>query len=684
MMKIKKVLQTDLKDCGVSCLMSIINYYGGYARREYLREITKTTKDGVSVYSMVECAKTLGFEAKAVKGNIKNIENEVPIVAHVLKDNKLGHFVVVYEISSKTIKVMDPSCGFKIYSIEEWENITTNVYILYRPKSSILKQTKEKNLRETLVPILLKYKMTFIIVTVFSLIYTVSEILIAYGIKSLVNISIVKIKYLLILLILILVLKELTNLFRNYLINYLNHSLDNTFLKEIYNHIIRLPYLYFKNRTKGDIITRLNDVFKIRDLISKLFVTIFIDLIFIIIILGFIFSINFKIGIITLMISMIYILIVIFFNNILTKKIKSLKEKEVLVNNHLIESISSIETIKGMVIEDMLDEKLEFKYSNLQEESFSLNQKVYQELFLKNVVINLGLIIIIYLGIIDIFHHNISELLVLYNLYLCYITPLNNIAMLHLEYKDASISFIRIKELLNIEEEYLNIDKKTLDKRILGNININNLEYSYNGIDDIIKCKQLSIKNASKVLLYGNSGEGKSTLMKLLNRYLDNYKGEILIDNRDIKTYNLLDIRKKITYLSKDEIIYTDTIYNNIVLDNKVSYSKYLNIIKMCGIDEILKRSILSDEMMLENNGCNLSSGERERIIIARCLVKDSDIYIFDEATSSLDVKSERIILTKIFKYLKNKTVIVISHRFNNLDLYQKFITIKGGIVYDN
>ncbi|MBQ8891743.1 MAG: ATP-binding cassette domain-containing protein [Bacilli bacterium] len=681
MKKIKKFLQTDVRDCGVTSLMSIIDYYGGYARREYLREITKTTNDGVSVYSLVECASLLGLEAKAVKGNILNLKTSVPIIAHIVKENNQGHFVVVYEIG-KTIKVMDPADGFKSYFIDEWNKISTNVYILYKKVGIVLKQEKEKSFLKTCTPIMKEYKVTFVIIILFSLIYMISGILISYQIKNLINVNSFQIKYILILLILILVLKELSNLFLNYLINYLKHSLDNTLIRKIYNHIIRLPYIYFKNRTKGDIITRINDVFKIRDLISKLFITIFIDFMFIFVILLFIFSINYYVGLIIIIISIIYISVTLFFNKIISKKIKRLKEREVEVNNHLLESIQSIETIKGMVIENMLDSKLEFKYNNLQDISFSLNKNYYQKLLCKNLIFGIGMIIIIYVSLIN--KLNMGELFILYSLYVTYFEPISNICEFHLEYQDARISFLRIKELLDVPKENLYIKEYSHNNKLIGNIDIHNLVYSYNGIDDVIKCDNLSIKMGSKVLFYGKSGEGKSTLMKLLNRYLNNYKGEILINKKNIKNYNLFDIRTKITYVSSSDIIYSDTLYNNIVLDRKINYIKYLEIVKLCELDSITKRSILKENMMLDNNGYNLSSGEIQRIIIARSLVCDGDIYIFDEITNALDIESERKILKNIFNYLKEKTVIIISHRFNNRDLYGQFVMIKGGIVYSN
>ena len=130
MKKISYVKQTDLKDCGVACLLAIMKYYGGYATKEYLREITKTTREGVSVYDLVEGSKILGFETKAIKGDILTIKEDTPLISHVIMNN-LGHFIVIMKVTSKHITIMDPSCGIKTLTKEEFQKITTNVYILY-------------------------------------------------------------------------------------------------------------------------------------------------------------------------------------------------------------------------------------------------------------------------------------------------------------------------------------------------------------------------------------------------------------------------------------------------------------------------------------------------------------------------------------------------------------------------
>lgn len=687
MKKISYVRQIAERDCGISCLSSIIKYYGGYVKREYLREITNTTREGVSLYSLKEGCTKLGIEAKAIQSDIKLLEKQVPFIAHILKDN-FGHFVVISKITNKYITIMDPSCGIKKIDILKWNEITTNVYLLLKPVNKILKQENDKKITNILFPLLKQYKVIIMLLLLLSLIYTLSNILISYQFQFFLELLNIKnleaIKLIFIFLISIICLKEMANLFRSNFLNYFNHLIDKTLLRDAYTHIIKLPYLYFKNHTKGDLITRIQDIFQIREVISKLLIACIMDFILIIFIYLVLVKISLKLSLIVFITTLLYLVIIYFYNKVIIKKLKNLKEEEIKVNNHLIETITSYDTIKSMQIEDNLLNKLLVKYSFFQDNSFNLYKSLNKETFFKNLIYGLGLLIIIYLGIKEVYYNNLSlnNLLVFNSLLIYFFDPLQDISSLQITLQEAHLSFLRIQELFNVKEETLDTTN-SINTYFKGNIKINNLIYSYNNIDNTLKCDKLEILAGEKVLLYGPTGSGKSTLMKLLVRYFSGYQGLIEIDDRNIQLLNLLDIRRKITYVSQDEILYTDTIYNNIVLDNKISYSEYLDILKITGVDLIINRSLLKNDMLIENNGSNLSGGEKQRILLARALVKKSDIYIFDESLSAIDIKNERLILKNIFKRLKNKTIIVISHRFNNKDLYQRYVLINKGVVYD-
>ena len=164
----------------------------------------------------------------------------------------------------------------------------------------------------------------------------------------------------------------------------------------------------------------------------------------------------------------------------------------------------------------------------------------------------------------------------------------------------------------------------------------------------------------------------------MLLRYVDVEYGMITINNIDINHHHLEVLRKRISYISQDEKLFKDTIKNNILLNRDISYEELESITSITLTDKIIEEKD-SKTNSISKDILSLSGGERQKIILGRTILNDSDIYIFDEALSQIDEKSERIILENIFKYLKNKTVIVISHRMTNKDLYTRAIYLKDG-----
>ena len=154
---------------------------------------------------------------------------------------------------------------------------------------------------------------------------------------------------------------------------------------------------------------------------------------------------------------------------------------------------------------------------------------------------------------------------------------------------------------------------------------MDNISYSYNGLNNIINDLSLTIKEGEKVLIYGDSGCGKSTLMKLLIKYLeDNYQGNIIIGGYDLKDIDINSLRKNICYVSQNEYLFTDTIYENITLGKRIAYSKFLDIVKNLSINEIVSNSTLKYNFIIENNGENISGGEKKKNINSKKFITKS------------------------------------------------------------
>ena len=675
-----RILQDDLKDCGVCSLLSIIKYYNGNISKEYLRELTNTNKNGVNALNLLKGARVLGFEAYGVKGKLSNISNKsLPLIAHVIIDKKYPHFLVVYKIDNKKKKilVMDPAKGFNLFSISDFMKISSGYYLIMKPKKVLPKLDNKVNYFNKVREILWQYKMVFITIIISSLIYTLINIVGSYHFKLLLEED--SNTYILFVLGILVIIKCLINYFRNYLLVLFNSILDKCLVKDAFYHIIHLPFLYYSRHTNGDLLTRINDLGNIKNLLGNLFISISVDLVLAIVVLIFMFNISVKLSVLSLITLIIYGLIVFINSKNVNNIIHNSYENTSMVNNSLVESLSSFETIKNLSIENYVFHQFANKYNQYTNDNKHLIKNIQLEGLFKTIILEIGGLLIIYFGIGMINNKALSVVsLIIFITLSSYLTePIKKFLDLHLEYQNVKESIRRIKEIYAIPQEKI-ISNHSI-KYLHGDINVDNLTYSYNGINNVINGISFNIFEGDKVLIYGSSGNGKSTLIKLLIKYLDNnYKGNITIGGYDLNDIDIASLRKNICYVSQNEYLYTNSIYENITLGKKVEYESFLEIVNSLSIKEIVQNSSLKYNMVLENNGENISGGERKRILVARSILQKANIYIYDETFSEMDVELERKILKYLFQTFDKKTVIVISHRFSNEELFNKKIEIGG------
>ena len=679
------ILQDDLKDCGVSCLLSVIKYYGGDVTREYLKEMTNTTKSfGVNALNLIRTARNLGFESYGLKGKINTLKlNYLPVIAHVILENKFGHFMVIYQIDLKKDKilVMDPSRGYVSYSKSQFEKISSGNFLFLKPKTVIPKLVEEKSGLNILKNTITKYKSLFIIVFLLSFLYTLLNIVSSYHFKILYDESnsmqTIDLKNIFYFLSCLLIFKGIINLLRNHLINSFNFILDKTLVKDAYRHIIYLPFLYYKNHTNGDLFTRINDLGNVKELISNFFISIFVDLVLALFIFIMLLKINVSLSLIILGSLLIYSFVIIIYNANMQRIIKNVYASSSKVNNYLVESLASFETIKNLSIEEYVCKKFNYEYGEYNAKNQVLLQKINTQAMFKNIILTLSNLLLIYFGIIKVQNNflSITSLITLITLANYLIEPVKNILDLQLVYLNTKESIRRIKEIYAIPKEKVSYNPKSNIKTLLGRIDMDNVSYSYDGIVKVLDNTSLEIKEGSKVVIYGKSGCGKSTLMQLLTKYLNNdYAGNITIDGFDLKDIDLYTLRKNICYVSQNEFIFSDSVYENITLGRKILYKDFLQIAKNLFIDEIVRNSTLSYNYVLENNGENISGGEKARILLARSLLQKANVFIYDETFSNIDIDKERRILEYLFTKYQDKTFIIISHRISNEDLFDKKI----------
>lgn len=673
-MKYPFVKQNDLKDCGVCSLLMIIKYYGSFIPIEKLRDMTCTTKKGVTAFHLVEAAKQIGFISQGLK--VSNLENiPLPCIAHVTINNSFNHYVVIYEIDYKKqeLIIADPANRIKKISFIDFNIIFNNVIITFKKYKKLLSISNNKTLLYSISFLFKKNKTNFIKIIILSLFIIILSIITSFHIEIILN----KINNNGLLFIiftifcLIYILKNLFDYIRTKILIKVQNDIEYSLSNEIFNHIISLPYKYFKNRTTGEVLTRINDLSIITDTIIKIIVTILLDLLLSIFASIFLLKINKTLFMVSFVIILIYILIVLKYQKRLKENLERLKEEKASLNSYIVENISAFETIKGISIENNIINNYKQKnnkYINLSKMYENLYNK---ETLFKNLLEEIGICILILIGSLLVFNQKITigNLITFISLFSYYISPLKNIIDLNKDIKDAKISFNRLNEII-----YDIKPNKTYLKLPFNNIRIKNLTYSYDKFNNVFENINLNINKNEKIMLVGSSGVGKSTILKIIKKYYQIDDNQVFIDNIDINDISLNEINKNITYVSQQEILFTDTLYNNLVLNRNINKNKILSTIKDTKLNFIDKD--LNFNMFIEENGFNLSGGQRQRIVLARALLNNFKILLLDEALSEVDTKTERKILKNIFKRYKNKMIILVSHRLDNKDLFDRVISL--------
>ena len=657
----------------------IINFYGGNLPIDQIRDLTKTDKNGTTAFHIIEACKSIGFNAEGIKSSLEQLNKEnliLPCIAHVVIDGKYKHFVVIYKIDFKNKKIIiaDPSCSIKKITFSEFQKMWSGVLITLYPLKK-LPLTQNISFIDFLLKIIKLHKTFVFNIIMLSIFITIFSVISSFYMKNILDaINYNNLTIIFILFLFINIFKILSDFFRNKLLIYLNQKIDLLLTLDTYKKIISLPYNYYHTRTTGDIISRVNDLSIIRNMITKVSLSLFIDLPLALVTFIIFYIINIKLFFISLIIVFIYLLLMIFSKNRITNNINTIQVNKSETMSYMIETINGFETVKSVGNETQIIDKFEKKYVKFLKNIFKFDNYNNTISILKDLVNAMGYLTIIYVGAKMVILGNLTfgDLLVFVNLLNYFLEPIKNIIDLNSEIKEAKNSLRRILELFKNENK-----KQTfIDNVKVKEIFFNNLSYSYDYKEKQLKKINLKLKK-QKILILGKSGSGKSTLFKLLMRYYEIPRNQITINGYDINDYKDDVIKQNFSYISQNEILYTDSIYNNLKIDKNITEEQIIEISKKCFIDEFLND--LGLNMLIEENGYNLSGGQRQRIILARALLKNFEVLIIDEGLSQMDINLERKILKNLFKMYENKMIIVISHRLDNMDLYDRVIELKNG-----
>lgn len=673
-MSYKYERQHGIKDCGVTCLYNIIKYYNGNISMSKLRRLTKTNENGTNVYNIVNASNSLGLKAEAYKCEFNDLSNiKLPIIAHIKLDNKFDHFVILEKINNEKIIVQDPIRGKVVYDDISFKKEWTGSIITFDKMNNLVKE-KQNGAFINLKSYIFLYKKILLFFLVLTILASLFSLLNSFYLSSLYN---QKNNYHIVLFLFLLfsVFKIITDYIRNSIVFDFDNNFDSKLTNNIYKKILSLPLKYHHSRPVGDIMSRVNDLSSIKEFINFVSFSLITDFLFVIIIFIIIFFINKLLFLLLIIFALTYMFVYLLFRDKIYSMSLILKEKNSEVNSYLIESILGIDTIKNFNIEKERKLRFKSKYNNLLKLNVKYNKFILSIELFQNFIMTISNVFILFVGI-KLVNKGLllfSNLIIINSLLIYFFISLKNIIYFDRILIDSKNSYNRLEDLLDEEED--NNNKSNFNFN--NNIEFKNVAYSYDSYN-IFENLSFNIDKGDFVFVKGDSGVGKSTLFKILTKQINDYKGKVIIDNTNIKNLSLNDIRNNICFVSQNEIIFTDTILNNITLFKEVAKKELEKVIRITGIDKFLKEKNISLNFLLEENGHNISGGERQRILLARALLQNKKVLILDETTNGIDILSEENIVRKV-KEEYDVTLILISHRYDNLKLFNKVFEIKGG-----
>lgn len=653
-----EVIQEEKSDCGVSCLLSIIKYYGGDESLENLRISSLTTDEGVSAYNLIECAKQYGFDCIGIKE--KNIDKlNLPCIAHLKINNTLSHFVVIYERNASSVIIMDPAVGLIKEGKSIFESKFTGVVISLYPKEKLMKKKIKNILWQNIFKELKKSKWSLILIIILNLIFVLLSIVYSNYIQLL-NITNPKSVILFIIIIIILKLIE-------YEIAKISVQLDAKVGKSItsnfFDYIFSLPLRILHLKNSGEIVKRVCELDEVKSMISNTFIQAVLSSIYI-------FNMLFAISIINLklcFIIFVFCLLVIIFC------IKKYKKLKFTFNNYIYESnkynvllqdtISSISSIKHMNQEQSYSEKLSDAYNEFITSYKTADITLSKIDLMKNIMLGIMefLVISVMLFGVSKGNYSIQDILIIQLLLNFLLTSFNSMLGVLPTFILESKIVRKVNEFYNI-----NVENNGGDNFENGDIKFSNVTFSYNNYENTIEKITFEIEKGSHVTLNGVSGSGKSTLMRLLNREYDDYSGKIMIGSKEIRNIEKHDYAEHIIYSSQNEEFINGTIKENILFERKIPDEDFNKIINICLLDNVIKKYPLGFDTYISSQINPLSGGEKNLVILARTLIEHKDIYILDEVLSELNYEKEIEVLKNIDRNIKS-TIIYISHKKSNI-----------------
>lgn len=680
--------QINEKDCGAAALSTILKFYGSNYTLTTLKKITHTNKNGTSALNIIKAASKLGLSAIGVTSDLSHIKDKKPFIAQVITHNGFAHFIVVFNITEKSVVVSDPnsSTGISKLTLEEFKHMWTGIALLFTVTDKFIPY-KEKNVEHIKYLQLLKTHLNMVLKLIFLSIITLTiEVAGAYFSQLLLDKyiplkSINPILTVSVLLSFAYIFQQIISFLQGILTTNLYTQMSQKMIFDFLNHVTSLPLLSFQTMTTGDFTSRIDDSYQIINSFSKMAISLFLNSITVLGLTIILFLQSKVLFSITLMAIPTYLLVFLSFSKPFKLNKQKVSENKAVFDSKLIETVKGIETIKSLNIEKENLMILKKHLNIFIRASMHLNKLQFLQQSL-----NLGLnsilnTLVLALGALQIINRNLNiGQLITFSILLSFFSDaLHQLIALQADLQSAKVAKDRMNEIFLLPSEKISLKDK-IPFHICSQITVKNLTYRYDQTDKGLFDISFSIPFKSKVAIVGTSGSGKSTLGKILSGLYPLTNGLIMYDKISSNDLSVATIRKNIQYIPQTPNLFNGSILDNLLYGINREISS-IEIKKVCHLVELaddIEKMPQKFNTFITESGASLSGGQKQRLALARALLSDSKVLILDESTSALDRITENKIVNNLLS-IQSKTIIFIAHHLSIAKQVDNIILLKDG-----
>ena len=472
-----------------------------------------------------------------------------------------------------------------------------------------------------------------------------------------------------------------------YLLEQVGQTVIRDMRVRLFNHIHMQSLSFFHKTPTGEIISRIiSDINLMQGAISTVVVGLLRDFFQVIFLLAVIFSMNWKLALLSLIFLPAAAVPIVRFGRAFRRISTTMQEETAEVSNIIHESITGAPVVKAFAMEQYESKRFAFQVNKLFKVIMEDSRYRRIQHPLMEVIGGIGMALIIWFGGKEVIAGNstpgtffsfITALIMIYE-------PIKGVSKINSTVQQGLAAATRVFTLLDIAPEIA--DKAGAKPLPLFHqeITLQEITFSYDGITPVLNGINLSVKRGEILAIVGPSGSGKSTLANLIPRFFEIENGSLLIDGTDIRDVTLKTLRDQIAIVTQQTILFNDTIRNNISYgDPSRSEDEIREAARAAYALNFIEQLPQGFDTMIGESGVRLSGGERQRLSIARAILKNAPILVLDEATSALDSESEREVQRALDNLMKNRTTFVIAHRLSTIKNADRIIVVKDGVIIE-